>query len=79
MDRLPLAKAVRAFRLGMEAEGNEALVVLIDALAADLSKALVAPDQGLPGLLEEILAAQARGDFLCVADLLEHELARFLG
>ncbi len=79
MDRLPLAKAVRAFRLGMEAEGNEALIALIDALAADLSKALAAPDHELAGLLERILAAQARGDFLCVADLLEHELARRVG
>lgn len=71
----PLARAVRSFRLGMEAQGNEACVALVDALLAALAEPGRAPlaDQLAP-LLPELLAAQARGDCLRVADLLEHEL-----
>lgn len=71
----PLERAARSFRLGMEAQGNEACVALIDALLAEIAR----PDQAhlavaLAPLLPEVVAAQGRGDFLRVADLLEHEL-----
>jgi hypothetical protein len=75
----PLQAAARAFRLGMEAQGQEAFVAFVDALQAELALprgAAVAPR--LQPLLPELLAAQERGDFLRVADLLEHELRPLL-
>ena len=70
-----LLAAVSAFRVGRAAEGNTALIEFIDLMQAALQglqdpqiAALVNPH------LEEIVAAQVRGDVLRVADLLEFEL-----
>jgi len=66
--------AAASHRLGMIGQGGESLTQLVDGLLALL--------QGEPGsaaalapLLGEIAAAQARGDWIGVADRLEHELA----
>jgi len=74
-----LTGAALAFRLGREGEASEALTALIDALGSALPQA--APDNlaALAALLPEILAAQARQDFLNIADLLEYRLAPLLG
>jgi hypothetical protein len=70
-----LARSAAAFhRLGMLGQGGEALAQLVDGLLvlladeAELAAAL-AP------LLGEIVAAQQRGDWIGVADALEHQLA----
>jgi len=70
-----LLAAVSAFRVGRTAEGSTALVQVIDFM----SQALQAlQDEELAELvlphLQEILAAQERGDVLRIADLLEFEL-----
>ena len=72
---LPLQRAARSFRLGMEAQGNAAFVAFVDALLPELARpARAALAAALAPLLPEVVAAQKRGDFLRVADLLEHEL-----
>lgn len=67
-------QAITAFRLGREGEGSNALVKFIDGLAPVLesNSALLGPDEA--ALLSEIMAAQQRGDYLFVADLLEYLL-----
>lgn len=69
-----LITAVESFRVGREAQGSEALMGLMDRLdpllkhhAATLTSIDVA-------LVNAIVKAQARGDFIYVADLLEYEL-----
>jgi len=66
--------AAAAHRLGMIAQGGEAVAQLVDGLLAHLSgepesAAALAP------LLGELVAAQQRGDWIGVADRLEHQLA----
>ena len=69
-------RAARAFRLGMEAQGNEAFVAFVDALSTELANpARADAAAAIAPLLPEIIEAQRRGDFLRVADLLLHELA----
>jgi len=70
--------SVVAFRFGMEAQGDEGLVAIIDSLPL-----LIADSKELdPELLNEVLAgillAQSRKDFLYLADLLENELLPLL-
>ena len=65
-------RTARELRLGQTASGSEELVSLVDALAGILD-----PNTApifLP-VLEPMLSAQARGDYLYLADLLEYELA----
>jgi hypothetical protein len=70
-----LATAVRAFRLGMDGDGNDALVQFIDALSRALVQGtLRVPEAELLPLLALALQAQQRGDLLRVADLLEFEI-----
>lgn len=70
-----LLAAVSAFRVGRAAEGNTALIEFIDLMQAAL-RGLDDPvvEASFNPHLEEILAAQVRGDVLAVADLLEFEL-----
>jgi hypothetical protein len=68
------AELVRAFRLGMEGDGNAALARFVDGLVALFASAPPAADDPLLPLLSEILAAQERGDYLGVADLIQHRL-----
>jgi hypothetical protein len=74
-----LKAAAHAFRLGLEALGNERLAVSIDQLLAILQTGrLSAHTTSLTAVLPELWAAQERGDFLYAADLLEYELLPFL-
>jgi hypothetical protein len=69
-----LHKAIEHFRLGMEGSGNAALVTFIDALTGALQKGDVLDRDGVIGILPAVLEAQASGDYLRVADLLECEV-----
>lgn len=71
---LQRVRAITAFRLGREGEGSAALVKFIDCLAPALERNsdLLGGDEAT--LLNEIMAAQQRGDYLFVADLLEYLL-----
>ena len=66
--------AIRAFRLGKEGEGSSALVQFIDRLAPMLESNSVAIGEDEAALLQEIVAAQQRGDYIFLADLLEYLL-----
>ena len=71
-----LEQAIIQFRLGMEAGANHSLVTFIDGfLAAFKAGKFSAEVQNVQPLLEEILGAQERGDYLWAADLLEYEIA----
>ena len=62
------------FRLGEEAAGNAELAKAVE----ELSVLAEARDPRLTHLFpafQEVLAAQSRGDYLAVADLLEHAIA----
>jgi hypothetical protein len=70
-----LRTSVRQFRLGMEGAGSASLVKLVDALL----NLLAAPERSqlstrLLPLLKDIIAAQQRGDYLYIADILEYEI-----
>lgn len=68
------SEAITAFRLGREGEGSAALVKYIDAIVPwmECNGALLGADE--VALLNEIIAAQQRCDYLFVADLLEYLL-----
>lgn len=70
--------ASRAFRLGVEGEGSDALIRTIDQMITLLGALPESGMQAANGILLELLAAQGRKDFLLVADLLEFELAPLL-
>lgn len=76
--QLHLHSAIRAFRLGMEAQGGEELTSFIDKIMPRISKLLAETLAPLNKILGEILAAQSRKDYLLVADLLEYEIVPFL-
>lgn len=67
-----------AFRFGMEAQGSEGLIALIDALPSFVGQ--FSPEEAgrLNQLLATMLAAQGRKDYGYLADLLEHELLGIL-
>jgi len=67
-------EAITAYRLGREAEGSDALVKYVDAIAPLLERSglLLGADEAV--LLQEVMAAQQRGDYLFVGDLLEYLL-----
>lgn len=71
---LPLARAAaQALRLGMTARGSELLARLIDALLAALAR----PEAAAAGLGARVAAwseAQRRGDWIALADALEHDV-----
>jgi len=74
--RQALLSAATSFRLGMNDQGNEAFILFVDGLTDWLRD----PERGdlgrrLSPVLTEFVAAQMRGDYLRVADLLEHEVA----
>lgn len=71
-------KAVESYRCGMEAQGSECLVALIDVLSAMLQKS-ESPDSGaLSQVLAAMFAAQERKDYLYLADLLQYEMVPLL-
>lgn len=61
------------FRLGQNGEGHEALSQFVDALGRHMTAELAA--SALP-VLEQVLSAQLKGDFLFLADLLEHGITK---
>ena len=68
----------RALRLGMEAQGNAALVHCLDELQKRLCDLPGETTNAILCHLEQALAAQQRKDYLLVADLLEYEIAHLL-
>jgi hypothetical protein len=73
-----LNRAIKAFRLGIEGEASEALTQLIDQLAPITSKLPTEITPKLNLLLDEILNAFSRKDYLWAADLLEYELNEYI-
>lgn len=67
-------EAITAFRLGREGEGSDALVRYIDAIAPFLNQGAARLGADEAALLNEIIHAQQRGNYLFVADLLEYLL-----
>jgi hypothetical protein len=72
-------RTVSSFRVGMTGRGNDALVSFVTLLQARLDAA-GSDEKAHPFLphLGEIIAAQERGDWLKIADLLEFELLPLL-
>ena len=68
--------AAGAFRLGLETEANQRLLALVDGLGAAPPRALDA--RALAAVLGRAADAQARADWIAIADALEHELAPML-
>ena len=71
-----LHSAIRSFRLGLEAQANSDLVKLIDVLAPYMEANATKMGKVEVELLNEIFAAQSRGDVLYLADLLEYEFPK---
>lgn len=69
-----LEQAYVAFRLGQEGAGSDALVRFVDAIEGEIKRGFVI-DERFASLIQHTLAAQGRGDYLRVADLLEFELS----
>ena len=74
-----LERTAAAFRLGRDGEGNETLTGVIDSLAGLLPRLDPLSMSRVQVILEPMLMAQNRGDYLLLADLLEYELAPLLG
>jgi len=73
-------EAALAFRTGAQAAGNDALARFVDTLVNDLQSGhLSCPVQELEGMLNELFAAQQRGNWLWVADILEYRLIPLTG
>lgn len=73
-----LEPTCRAFRLGMEGEGSEHLVSLIDSISVLMANASQDAIMQLSSLLTETLGAIERKDYLWAADMLEYEIAPLL-
>lgn len=73
--RKSLKSAATSFRLGMEGQAGKDLVGFIDSLFPILQNFNQTSFHKINGLLNEILAAQSRKDYLRVADLIEYELS----
>jgi hypothetical protein len=72
-------RASNLFRIGAEGEGSRALLDILKTITdfvQDHSVQTALADQQSLVLLNDIALAQARGDFLYVADLLEYELPK---
>lgn len=73
-----LHSTVESFRLGMEGQGSQALVELIDSLSQSLIGLRQEDMAPLNTVLVQALEAQQRKDYLYVADVLEYRLKPFL-
>ena len=69
-----LSKSIESFRLGMDAAGNSALTAFIDRISQQLSNDVALCGQQEIELINEIVNAQMRGDYIYIADLLEYRL-----
>lgn len=63
-----------SYRLGMEAQGSEGLVALIDALSFLLQNSPKVDSVRLGQVLTAMFEAQARRDYLYLVDLLQYEM-----
>lgn len=66
------------FRLGRDVEGAVEMVALFEAVMGLFGRAPQALQEQSALLLAQILAAQQRQDWLCVADNLEYELVELI-
>ncbi len=64
-----------SFRLGMEAQGSEDMIALIDTLPHLLAECNEADVKQLNKMLSAMQTAQLRKDYLYLADILKYELA----
>lgn len=77
--RAYLFAASAAFRVGMNAQANENLGLFLEKFGELINHVVFdTPLDTILGILEEINAAQDRGDDLWVADLTEYELMPIL-
>lgn len=67
-----LNSAILGFRLGMEGQANEDFVGFLDAFERLFAHYPAQKIVRLNGVLESIFQAQARKDYLYLADLLEY-------
>jgi len=77
--REALKSAATAFRLGMEGQASQDLVRFIDTFLPLLQNPNRWDTKEINRLLNEVLAAQSRKDYLRVADLLEYEISALIG
>lgn len=69
---------VESYRRGMEAQGSESLVALIDVLSALLQSFGSIDSGAFSQVLTAMFAAQERKDCLYLADLLQYEMLPLL-
>jgi hypothetical protein len=69
-----LSEVIESFRLGREGQGSTALAKVIDFMAPRMEQHAAELTQDDVALINEVLAAQERGDYLFVADILEYLL-----
>jgi len=69
-----VAKVIFFYRLGVDAEGSDALAKVMEALQPRLAKnlSMLGPDD--MKFLQSLMQAQAASDYLYVADLMEFVL-----
>ena len=67
-----LSDIIDSFRLGKEAQGSATLVEFIDCLTPKMSTCVSDLSQDDITIVKELLSAQAKCDYLYVADILEY-------
>lgn len=65
-------ESIEAFRLGMEGQGSDALVRFIDCLVPFMESNSAMLGQDESELLNLVFAAQQRGDYVFIADILQY-------
>lgn len=68
------SEVIESFRLGREGQGSAALARVIDYLMLGVEQYATELTEDDILLLNEIIAAQVRGDYLFVADLFEYRI-----
>ncbi len=69
-----IEKVILYYRLGVDAEGSQALAKVMEALQPRLEKNLSSLGPPDMKFLQDLLSAQAAGDYLYVADLMAEVL-----
>ena len=67
------------YRLGMEAQGGESMVILIDAMPSLIKFNESIDDVVINQLLSIMFSAQLRKDYLFLADCLQYRLTELVG
>lgn len=73
-----LGKTVMAFRLGMEGQGSQNFVEVIDFITPFIQNPNCPDRKNISILLSGLLDAQSRRDYLYLADLLEYRLSYWI-